>query len=180
MSSVEKVTSSVKSDEKSWYLVRCKSKQELRAKLNLTNQSITAYYPTVDVLKEVRGKRQLKEEALFPGYIFVHLDITSILASKVNNTFGVYGFVKFSGRPQMVPDELIKAFETIEKQTIDLTLKSGDEVMITGGNYEHMTAIFLAEESEQRSILLIELLNQKVQLSVDNIYIAPTVKPIKK
>ena len=164
-------------DAKRWYLVRCKSKQESRAKLNFTNQSITSFYPTVDVLKMIRGRVCLKkEEALFPGYIFVHLDISSSFASKVNNTFGVYGFVKFAGKPQVVPDAVIGTFEAIEKQTIDLTLKSGEKVVIDNGDYEYITAIFLEADSELRSILLIEMLNQKIRLSVENHLITPMAK----
>ncbi|EGU33599.1 transcriptional activator RfaH [Vibrio scophthalmi LMG 19158] len=93
---------SASSDCKRWFLVRCKSKQEQRASLNFSNQMITSYYPTIGVLKTSRGKTTLKQEALFPGYLFVHLDISSNYASKVNNTFGVYGFVNFAGKPQMV------------------------------------------------------------------------------
>ena len=156
-------------DDKYWFLVRCKSKQEQRAKSNFTNQSIISFYPTVDVLRMGRGKvSPKKEEALFPGYIFVHLDISSSLASKVNNTFGVYGFVRFAGKPQMVPDSLIEELKKLEDKTIDLTLQHGDKVIINNGIYENVTAIFVEAESKQRSTLLIELLNKQVRLSVDN------------
>ncbi|EGU33600.1 hypothetical protein [Vibrio scophthalmi] len=40
--------------------------------------------------------------------------------------------------------------------------------MFSDGSYEDVAAIFLEAESEQRSILLIELLNKQVKLSVDN------------
>ena len=81
---------------KQWFLVRCKSKQESRAHLNFTNQCIVSYYPTVEVAKISKGKRVVKNEALFPGYIFVYLDPSSYLASKVKNTLCVIlgiGFV---------------------------------------------------------------------------------------
>lgn len=63
---------SVSSDRKRWFLVRCKSKQEHRASLNFSNQTITSYFPTIDVLKTIFGKTTLKQEALLPGYLFVH------------------------------------------------------------------------------------------------------------
>ncbi|ANS84192.1 Transcription antitermination protein [Vibrio scophthalmi] len=158
----------IPTNNKRWFLVRCKSKQEQRASLNFSNQAITSYFPTIDVLKTIRGKTMLKQEALFPGYLFIHLDISSSYASKVNNTFGVYGFVNFAGKPQMVPDRLIEELKTLKDSVIDLTLKSGDQVIINDGSYENVAAIFLEAESEQRSILLIELLNKQVRLSVDN------------
>ena len=158
----------IPTNNKRWFLVRCKSKQEQRASLNFSNQTITSYFPTIDVLKTIRGKTMLKQEALFPGYLFIHLDISSSYASKVNNTFGVYGFVNFAGKPQMVPDCLIEELKALKDNAIDLTLKSGDQVIINDGSYENVAAIFLEAESEQRSILLIELLNKQVRLSVDN------------
>ena len=91
-----------------WFLVRCKTKQEQRASFNLDNQSIASYYPLVDVVKVRRGKKQVVREALFPGYIFVYLDPSSILASKVKNTLGVCDYVRFSCKPQVVPDSLLR------------------------------------------------------------------------
>lgn len=161
--------------DKKWFLVRCKSKQEQRASVNFSNQSITSYFPTVDVIKVVRGKKQTKQEALFPGYLFVHLDLLSGAASKVNYTFGVYGFVKFAGNPQQVPDELIAELKTLESQTIDTSLQAGEQVTINNDQYKNIRAIFLEAESEKRSILLVELLNQQVKLSVENSDITPVL-----
>lgn len=160
-------------DGKQWFLVRCKSKQEARASLNFYNQSIECYFPTVEVIKVARGRKQIKMEALFPGYLFVHLDILSGLASKVNYTTGVYGFVKFAGKPQVVPDDLVTEFKQLDNQTIDTILQAGDEVTINDGQYKNVKAIFLEVESEKRSILLIELLNKRVKLSVENSDISP-------
>jgi transcriptional antiterminator RfaH len=101
---------------KQLFLVRCKSKQESRAHLNLTNQCIPPYYPTVEATKINRGKRVVKIEALFPGYIFVYLGSSSHLASKVKNTFGIYGYVNYVERPQIVPESL--ATELKEKKLI--------------------------------------------------------------
>lgn len=165
----------VAKDGKQWFIVRCKSRQEQRASLNFANQLITSYYPTVDVIKVIRGKKQTKQEALFPGYLFVRLDISSFLASKVKNTFGVYGFVNFAGKPQRVPDELIAELTTFENKTIDLTLQAGELVVINDEQYENVPAIFLQPESEKRSLLLIEILNQQVTLSVDNNAITPVI-----
>ncbi len=156
---------------KQWFLVLCKSKQEARASLNFYNQLIEYYFPTVGVIKIVRGRKQIKTEALFPGYLFVHLDILSGLASKVNYTTGVYGFVKFSGKPQNVPDELLTELKELNNDVIDTNLKSGDRVVFSGGQYKDINAIFLEAESEKRSILLIELLTQQVKLLVENIEI---------
>lgn len=83
----------------------------------------------------------LKQEELFPCYLFCSL---------VNNTFWVYGFVNYAGKPQMVPDSLIEEVKIPKDNTIDLTLQSSDKVIINDGRYENIAAILLKAESGKR------------------------------
>ncbi|WP_341659301.1 transcription/translation regulatory transformer protein RfaH [Vibrio sp.] len=152
-----------------WFLVRCKTKQEQRASLNLANQSIDSYYPLIDVVKVRRGKKQVVREALFPGYIFVYLDPSSILASKVRNTLGVYDYVRFAGKPQVVPDVLIADLKVRDSLVVDKSVRLGEKVIVFEGNYININGIFIEPDGERRSVLLIEMLNQPTKLIVDNI-----------
>ncbi|MBU2896904.1 transcription/translation regulatory transformer protein RfaH [Vibrio hepatarius] len=156
-----------------WFLVRCKPKQEPRASINFANQSVTSYYPLVDVVKVRRGKKQVVREAIFPGYIFVYLDPSSILASKVKNTFGVYDYVRFAGKPQVVPDVLITDLKQRADQLVDESIPPGTEMLVNDGLYKNAKGIFLESDGEKRSILLIEMLSRPTKLTVDNKNILP-------
>ncbi|TMP45716.1 transcription/translation regulatory transformer protein RfaH [Pseudoalteromonas citrea] len=157
---------------KQWFLVSCKSKQESRAHLNFTNQCIVSYYPTVEVAKISKGKRTVKNEALFPGYIFVYLDPSSYLASKVKNTLGVYGYVNYAGRPQVVPDSLISDLKEKSRLIIDESIQTGAKVVICDGVYKNIEGIFMQVEGDKRYTILIELLNQSCELSLNNTNVA--------
>ncbi|WP_172971800.1 transcription/translation regulatory transformer protein RfaH [Vibrio aquimaris] len=142
-----------------WFLVRCKNKQERRASLNLANQSIASYYPLINVVKMRRGKKQVIREPLFPGYIFVYIDPSSFLASKVANTFGVCGYVQFSGRPQVVPDTIVGDLKARACLVIDESIQFSEEMVVSGGKCKNMKEIFLEPEGERRSSILIDMLN---------------------
>lgn len=83
----------------------------------------------------------LKKEELLPCYLFVHLDMSARFAFKVKNTFGVYGFFNFSGKPLMVPDSQIEEVKNLKDHAIDLT-QNGDRVMFSYGSHENVAAIF--------------------------------------
>ena len=151
-----------------WFLVRCKAKQEQRASLNFANQSIASYYPIIDIVKVRRGKKQVVREALFPGYIFVYLDPSSVLASKVKNTLGVYDYVRFAGEPQVVPYALITELKQRTDQLVDESIQPGAEVLINNGMYKNTEGIFLEADGDKRSIILIEMLSQPTKLTADN------------
>lgn len=157
-----------KNQSKEWFLVKCKARQEQRASLNFANQSIASYYPLVDVVKVRRGKKEVVREALFPGYIFVYLDSSSILASKVKNTIGVYDYVRFAGKPQVVPDALITDLKQRTYLVVDESIQSGEKVLVNNGVYKDTKGIFVEADGDKRSIILIDMLSQPIKLTVDN------------
>ena len=52
---------------KKWYLIKTKPRQESTAIIDLENQEYTTYCPMVKINK--------KNVVLFPGYIFIYLDL---------------------------------------------------------------------------------------------------------
>ncbi|MCQ4504528.1 transcription/translation regulatory transformer protein RfaH, partial [Vibrio parahaemolyticus] len=47
---------------KRWYLLYCNRGEQIRAKQHLENQGVECFYPTEEVEKILRGKRQKVEE----------------------------------------------------------------------------------------------------------------------
>ena len=56
---------------KKWYLIKTKPRQENTAIINLENQEYTTYCPVAKINK--------KNVVLFPGYVFIYLDLCSII-----------------------------------------------------------------------------------------------------
>ena len=153
----------------SWYLLFCKSRQEMRAQVNLQNQGIEAFFPTLKVEKIIRGRRTLKETALFPNYLFVELNTETANFSAVKNTRGVSGFVRYGTTQQKVPNQLINELKTYQSNTDSQRLPSnGDLVRLNNGSFKDVQAIFKEPDGDMRSILLINMLNKQIEISVDN------------
>ncbi len=153
----------------SWYLITCKPRQEERAATNLLNQGIEVFYPKLTTEKLVKGRRTVKQSALFPNYLFVCLESQNGNFSAVKNTRGIGGFVSYGANYQIVPTALIEQLQSKCSQTVESTMpKAGDVVSVNNCSFNNIKAIYKEQDGDMRSILLINLLNKQVEMSVDN------------
>ena len=155
-----------------WYLVHCKTRQERRAQENLNNQSINSFFPHLTVEKVVRGKRQQKEEAMFPGYLFVELPLSGELWSKIRSTRGVRDFVRFGGKPAKIAGSLLKQLKVIETDFVtNIEVEAprlGDRVRILREPFKDLEGVFSMPDGERRSIVLLNILGKESQLELMN------------
>lgn len=154
----------------SWFLLQTKTRQESRAVENLQRQGIDSFCPMIRVEKVSRGNRVVKLEALFPGYLFVNFNQTSVSATTVRSTRGVSRFVTCAGSPVIVPDALI---EQLQKRTdpssaelVSNLPKIGEKLEIIEGPFRGLNAVFSQVDGDQRAVVLINLLNQQVKASI--------------
>jgi len=148
---------------KKWYLIKTKPKQENTAIINLENQGYTTYCPIVKINK--------KNVVLFPGYIFIQLDKDTQNWSPIRSTKGVLYFVRFGLSYAKIPDNIIEFIKTNQLNTAEKLkninkFKSGDKVQITDGVFKNCIAIFKSYKSDERVILLMNLLGQQQKLTI--------------
>ena len=159
---------------KQWFVVYCKSREELRAQQNLENQGIHSFFPKIRKQKITRGKKTDVEEALFPSYLFIFADQEDINFTRIRSTRGINDFVRFGNQIACVSKKLIKQLEdachSINDLEIDTKslLKSGDKVEILSGSFQGLTAIFKEQDGLERSMLLLKVLNQENKISFSN------------
>ncbi len=157
---------------KNWYLVYCKRGEQLRAKLNLEHQGVECYYPQISVEKIVRGKRQLKQEPLFPSYIFIRFDCEiGPTFTTIRSTRGVIDFVRQGAMPQQLQGDLVlslKQMEQLDEQMQSEVPKKGQSLRVKSGQFAGIDAIYQEPDGETRSILLVTLLSTPVEMSIDN------------
>ena len=154
----------------SWFLLQTKSKQENRAVENLERQGVDSFCPMIRVEKLSRGSRVVKQEALFPGYLFVHFDQESVSSTTVRSTRGVSHFVTSAGAPVKVPESLISQLmqrtDPDNEETVSSLPRKGDSLQIVDGPFRGLNAVFSQPDGNQRAIVLINLLNQQVSASL--------------
>ena len=148
---------------KNWYLIKTKPRQESVAIKNLENQEYSTYCPIVTINN--------KSIVLFPGYLFIYLDKKKENWSPIRSTKGVVNFVRFGLNFALVPDtviEFLKSNQLINKEKLKNLnkFKSGDKVLIKDGVFKNCVAIFKSSKSEERVILLMNLLGQQQAINI--------------
>lgn len=154
-----------------WYAVQTKSRQENIAKENLVNQGYSVFLPTLRVPVKRRGKWKLQIESLFPGYLFLELDIGVQNTSTIRSTRGVINLVKNGDEVQSVSGKIIADLK-LAQTAVDSALSTkqmfevGDEVVLTEGPMAGLKAIYKTKNSEERVILLLSILGGPTQVAV--------------
>ncbi|MUL17772.1 transcription/translation regulatory transformer protein RfaH [Aliivibrio fischeri] len=158
---------------KEWYLLYCKRGEQERAKLHLENQMVECFYPEIVVEKIVRGKRKQVKEPLFPCYMFIYFDFeVGPSFTSIRSTRGVSDFIRFGAQPKVLQGDLIYSLKALDennnKEKLECLPEAGQKVAIKKGPYSGIEAIYKEPDGEKRSILLITLINKKVEIKIPN------------
>lgn len=154
-----------------WYLIHTKPRQENTALLNLVQQGYECYLPMLPAEKLRQGALSVVEEPLFPRYLFIHLDPSGGSQSwgPIRSTKGVSRLVSFGSEPAKVGGglvEMLRFQETVLRKQPQCHFIPGERVELRSGAFAGMEAIYQISEGERRVLVLIELLNRPVQMSV--------------
>ncbi len=151
-----------------WYALATKRCQEDRAIENLIAWGIPTLAPKLDV----QGCAECqKPKLLFPGYIFAHFDLLTMV-HKIRFTRGVSYIVSFGGRPAEVADEIIAAInQRMDRNgmvTLDKRLEPGDAVIVTSGPLRDFQGIFEQELSDgERVRILLTTVTYTSRIQID-------------
>ncbi len=154
-----------------WFVARTKTHAEERAAWHLRNQDFEAYVPRYR--KQIRHARKTEVvlRPLFPGYVFVRIDVENQRWRAINGTVGVISLVQFGDGPKPIHADIIDAIRAREdgEGVVSLapdSLKKGDTVRVREGAFADCTA-FLEEVSDQKRVfLLLDLMGREVRVSM--------------
>ena len=162
-----------------WYATKCKFRQERRALENLERQGFSCYLPELTVEKRNNQCKIESREPLFPGYLFIHLNDINDNWYPIRSTRGVSHLVRFNEHPLPVQDEII---ETI-RQRLSINpakvpyLQPGQRVRIVAGSFSQLEAIFVANDGDERVMLLMNILHREQTLSFPITSVRKCVNP---
>lgn len=167
-------------DPKSWHLLYCKARNEKRAELHLNNQGVSSFFPVFSREKIVRGKRTMVTEAVFPNYLFIKMN-DQVSYTSVRSTRGISDFVRVGQVPVQVSADLVyqlmarsdtDEFNQQVAEHLSALPQEGDKVSIKEGPYRGLDAIYKSPDGLERSVLLIKLIQQDVEVCIGNNEIA--------
>jgi transcriptional antiterminator RfaH len=158
--------------DKAWYLVYTKPRQEEVALTNLERQGYGVYLPHVREARKRQGRRVMLIEPLFPRYLFIHLDTHTDNWGPIRSTLGVATLVRFGQEPARIPDDLINFLKAREGQAglhdwAEQKYQSGDRVRVAEGAFRGYEGILLARNSRERVVVLLDILGRQVRTRVD-------------
>ena len=151
-----------------WHLLKTKPREDARAEQHLLNQGYEIFRPLLRHLRLQHGRQTAVIESLFPRYLFIRLDEQFSNWSRIRSTRGVAGLVRFNDLPAVVPPELVSALrEQVDADNIldgtaddPALFHPGDQVTIIEGSFRGLQAIVKAQSSDERVIILLDMLGK--------------------
>ena len=165
--------------EKSWFAVRTKPRQEIYAKEQFNRQGFEVYLPqTLALLRHARKKSWVKRP-FFPSYLFLNLITDERCWTTIAGTYGAIGAVSFGSHYPSTPDEVINALKANEDEQGVILCESRpgepfrkeQKIRVIGGPMRDLEGIFQCMNSEDRVVVLMNILSScvKVQLPLEQV-----------
>ena len=154
-----------------WYVVATKTREEEAARVNLERQGYSVFLPKLSLKKRRKGHWQVVTESLFPGYLFVALELGEDDPAPIRSTVGCIGLVRFAHAYKPVPGELIESLQAIESETneVEAPFQPGDKVRFVSGPFAGIEAVFDMARGGDRAQVLLQLLgkDQRITVGID-------------
>lgn len=150
--SAEKEAKEAKKNQKRWYIVHTYSGYENKVKVNLEkrieymnmgDKIFRIEVPQKTVTQMKGGKKQEKEEKIFPGYVLVEMIMDEDSWYVVRHTSGVTKFVGSAKKPIPARESEIKKIlhrSSSQVEKVELDVKAGDKVRIISGPFADFDA----------------------------------------
>jgi len=148
-------------EDRQWYVVHTKAKQEERASRNLVAWGVETLHAKLKTRRHnvFTGVPAYIIQLLFPRYIFAKFNAREQL-SKILFTRGVHNVVCFGDSPASVSEEIIDLIRARIDQNglvkVSNDLKPGDRAVISAGPFRNLKEIFEREvRGSERSMILL-------------------------
>jgi len=152
-------------------VVQTKPQQEALAIAHLEQQGMTTYCPLFKQESIRHRQVQVNTIPLFPRYIFVLADAhAKETIHTIRSTTGVSRLIKVGDQPSVIKTDVIDQIRVMEAshlQHIDRYFKADDAVLMTGGLYQGLEAVYQMDDGMARAVVVLNLLQQPVRLTID-------------
>jgi transcriptional antiterminator NusG len=163
-----------------WYVLNIRTGYENAIKKEL-EQRIEASgleHKIVDILVPVqkkivikKGKQNVEEDKIFPGYILVKMELDEITWEIVNNISGIRGFVRTDKKPRPLPESEVQAimqYMEIEQPSYKTSFSVGEAVKITEGAFaDFIGSIQEIDSTKGKVKVLISFLGREAPVELE-------------
>ena len=151
-------------ENKYWFALYTKPRQEFKAELQLKAEGLDVYLPKITRLKQWSDRKKKVTEPLMTSYIFIYASERERLLALEKDA--VVRCVFYCGRPAKIPDYQMRNFISFIKEEEDYFVVNGivkgTKVLIKDGPFSGVTGVVVEEPSGATVAVSIELLNRTV------------------
>jgi transcriptional antiterminator NusG len=149
--------------EKKWYTIKVQNNREKSVSERIKTD-MKKYYeselnfliPTKAVASVKNGKKVIKEQILYPGYVFVETELIEKVEYLVKGTTGATNVLKDAkGHPQpLKPFEIQKMIVEKEKikEVVESSFMVGEKVEIISGSFTSFRGIIQSLDAEKNKV----------------------------
>jgi transcriptional antiterminator NusG len=179
-SSKKKASKKKKNPNAKWYVLNIRNgyensiEKELKQRAEATGTEDKIEEILIPVQKKItvkKGKQEVKEEKIFPGYILVKLELDNTTWDIVTNTDGVRGFVKTDKYPKPLAEsevEAITKFMEVEQPSFKTSFSVGEAVKITEGAFaDFIGSVKEIDTTKGKIKVLISFLGREAPVELD-------------
>jgi transcription antitermination factor NusG len=156
--------------KEAWYALYTFPRHEKLVAQQIERRRFTSFLPVYRSVRRWKDRRKELELALFPGYVFVRMDLEDRL--QVLQVPGVVRLIHFNGRPAAIAAEEIEALRSklsgIDRIEPHPYLNRGRRVRVRSGPMQGLEGIVVRRKDRCRIIFSIDLLQLSVAVELDD------------
>ena len=163
---------------KQWHLVQFKPNSHRLAVRNLQRQGFETFLPLQEITRLKGSRFTVDIRPLFPGYMFVGVELNAAPWRTINSTIGVSRLVSFADDYKPLPLNIISSLmlrcDEEGKLLPPKTLNAGDSVEVLKGSFANFVATVDKIDAQQRVWVLMEFMGQSTRMHIapDNVRLA--------
>jgi len=163
-----------------WYVLNIRTgyensiQKELKQRIEATGLQDKIEEILVPTQKKIivkKGKQNVMNDKLFPGYVLVKMELDAHTWDIVKNTEGVRGFVKTDKYPRPLPESEVKAimkFMEVEQPSYQSSFSVGEAVKITDGAFaDFIGSVEEIDNTKGKIKVLISFLGREAPVELD-------------
>jgi transcription antitermination factor NusG len=158
-----------------WYATHVRSRHEKQVMSQLQERNVDCFLPVYRSVRRWKDRRKELDLVLFPGYVFVHMDLKDRL--RVLQLPSVVRFISFNGHPAPLPDGEIETLSNGLASGVRAEphpyLKVGHRVRVRSGPMTGAQGILVRRKDKFRIVLSIDLIMRAVAVEVDEADVEP-------
>ena len=168
--------------EKSWYVLRVRSKAERQVHMGLHHKQYEVLNPTYQALSIRKDRRKVLTRPIFNGYMFIRTLLNPECHLEILKTPGVVEILKNTSGPTPVPDDQVENVRLLEKHVgacfFGTDFEVGDSVFVKEGPLTGLRGVIDRLDRKKLHIhvdaipgsVMIDVKPHQVQLEKDTVY----------